>query len=145
MDNTPLRIDVNPISWKILSTRIRKDVFKKPSNAAALIGTHWNPDVVKEQLTFILDLTIRDKSDTKPIELGFVSLEVICEMKGVSKLGPNVGFPPEIMIRLGQKACDIAYGVLLAKSVGTGLHGIALPEVPPQAFLPPPESQIFLN
>ena len=145
MENTPLHIDVNPISWKILSTRIRKDIFKKPTNAAALIGTHWRPDIANEKLTFVLDLTIRDKSDAKPIELGFVSLEVICEMKGVSKLGPNAAFPPEIMILLGKKACDIAYGVLLAKSVGTGFNGIALPEVPPQAFLPPPESQIFLN
>jgi hypothetical protein len=63
-------------------------------------------------------------------------------MKGIRKPSPNAGFPPEIMIRLGQKACDIAYGVLLAKSVGTGLHGIALPEVPPQAFLPPPSAAV---
>ena len=136
---------VVPLSWRIVSTRLRKDLMKKPTKASARVGTHWHGDPATKKMTLVLDLTIVDKGAQNPVELGFVSLEGVFQLSGITSSGVIAEVPAEMIIRIGQKVCDTAYGILLAKSVGTALHGLAMPEVPYQAFLPPGYPSTMLN
>ncbi len=146
MENKSHPAVVIPKSWSISATRMRKDIFKKPSQTTALVHVNWDGDPPKAEMTLTLDLTIREKNEARPIELAFVSLEVICDIKGID---PNnataIELPTEVMVRIGQKASDMAFGIVLAKSVGTALQGLDYPEVPLHVFLPPPFPQFMMN
>src|SRR5258706_12259497 len=130
-------ITPNALGWKHVNSRIRKDLFAKPASLHAVIKTH--SEVVqpeKKKLLYRLELIIKDNTKQTSPELASVAVEAEYP---ITKLGPNdepLDYPAMVMIRIGQKAFDTAYGVLLAKSVGSALYGIAVPEISSDAYLP---------
>jgi hypothetical protein len=123
------------LSYEIVSSRVRKDIFRMPEKGGVTVSTHWEMKPEKEQLELTLSLALRDKSVQNQIELGFISVKGIFHVLGLAMLGEHELVPIELLHRLGQKTCDIAYGVLLSKSVGTALYGLPMDELPPQAFI----------
>jgi hypothetical protein len=50
------------------------------------------------------------------------------------------------MVRLGQRAADMAFGAVLAKSVSiAAFQDLEYPEIPLQVFLPSPFPNFMLN
>jgi len=112
------------LSYEIVSSRVRKDIFKKPTLGGGSVNAQWVMKKEKEELLLTLDLTIREKGRQTPIELAFISVKGVFHVPGIAQLAEHELVPPELLHRIGQKTCDIAYGILLTKSVGTSLYGL---------------------
>jgi hypothetical protein len=145
MENSSNPATITAHIYSIGATRMRKDIFKKPT-PTALIHVHWDGDSTEHILKLTLDLTIREKNEARPIELAFVSIEVACSYSGGEKSDGTTELPTAVMVRIGQRAADMAFGVVLAKSASiAAFQDLEYPEVPLQVFLPPPFPNYMLN
>ena len=130
--------------WEIVTTRFRKDIFRKPSTNGG-VGVKWYPDVSKDEVAVVVELFAYDGNKERQIEIGFVSVKGVFSVKGAPQRNGTMVLSPLHAIYMGQMTYDTARGVFLAKAAKTPLEGLVFHEPDPKIFFPTSMPGISLN
>ena len=137
MENEQKPVQAVSLYWDILTTRIRKDLFKKPKTLGGGVKSQWLPGPTETEVCIVIELSGFDTTDSREIELFFVSVKGTYSIKGAPR-SPNSGFPilpKDQIVTMGLATYYVARGVLLAKSTATFVREIVMREPDPQMFL----------